>query len=282
MNALFAKRPGTALPALALVTLSLSLPGSSSAQTVDALNIDIDGRVGVGTSTPESALHVVRGDGTARVQVTETNPGPSMPFQGQAQGLVRFELNDEASGERWRFTNAGSKFAINNVGADSPGTEMSVFKNGDMTITGLLTENSDADAKQDIVPVSAQDILARIAALPISEWSYIDAPDYRHIGPMAQDFHAAFGLGRNEKGISTLDTSGVALAGIQALKAENDRLAARNLELESRVQRQASRIQAQNERLRALEARQQHMEHVLMRLSQEAAPLTASTASATN
>jgi hypothetical protein len=38
---------------------------------------------------------------------------------------------------------------------------------------------------------------------------------------MAQDFHSAFGLGRNERGISTLDSAGVALAGIQALVEEN-------------------------------------------------------------
>ncbi len=37
---------------------------------------------------------------------------------------------------------------------------------------------------------------------------------------MAEDFHAAFGLGANDKGISSLDTSGVALAAIQGLNAE--------------------------------------------------------------
>jgi hypothetical protein len=182
--------------------------------------------VGIGTSMPQAPLHVERADGAARVLVMETEPGPSMPFQGVAQGLVRFELNDEAAGERWRFTNAGDKFAINNVGLDSPGTEMSVFKNGDLVIGGLLTENSDVNAKQDIVPVNRQDVLAKIAQLPIAEWSYEDAPGQRHMGPMAQDFHAAFGLGRDNKHIATLDTSGVALAGIQALAEENHRVTA--------------------------------------------------------
>jgi hypothetical protein len=189
--------------------------------------------VGIGTSMPQAPLHVERADGAARVLVMETEPGPSMPFQGVAQGLVRFELNDEAAGERWRFTNAGDKFAINNVGLDSPGTEMSVFKNGDLVIGGLLTENSDRDAKQDIERLDAQEILAKIVDLEVSKWSYIDAPKQRHIGPMAQDFYAAFGLGRNEKGISTLDSSGVALAGIQALAEENAMLRDRVAQLES-------------------------------------------------
>jgi len=189
--------------------------------------------VGIGTTTPQAPLHVERANGAARVLVMETDPGPSMPFQGVAQGLVRFELNDEAAGERWRFTNAGDKFAINNVGLDSPGTEMSVFKNGDLVIGGLLTENSDVNAKQDIEPLDAQEVLAKIVDLEVSKWSYIDAPNQRHIGPMAQDFHSAFGLGRDNKHIATLDTSGVALAGIQALAEENATLRNRVAQLES-------------------------------------------------
>jgi len=201
--------------------------------------------VGIGTTMPQAPLHVERANGTARVQVTELDPGPSMPFQGVAQGLVRFELNDEAAGERWRFTNAGSKFAINNVGLDSPGTEMSVFKNGDLVIGGLLTENSDVNAKQDIVPVDRHDVLARIAGLPIAEWSYKDAAGQRHIGPMAQDFHAAFGLGRNDKGIATLDSSGVALAGIQALAEDNAAIRTQN----ASMLEQLAIFKAQNESL---------------------------------
>ncbi|MEO8740656.1 MAG: hypothetical protein ABI537_13275, partial [Casimicrobiaceae bacterium] len=39
----------------------------------------------------------------------------------------------------------------------------------------------------------------------------------RHMGPMAQDFRAAFGLGETDTGISTVDADGVALAAIQGL-----------------------------------------------------------------
>ena len=57
--------------------------------------------------------------------------------------------------------------------------------------------------------------------MDISEWRYKDDPQSKHIGPMAQDFYQAFELGHTDKGISTLDSSGVALAAIQALKNEN-------------------------------------------------------------
>ena len=54
---------------------------------------------------------------------------------------------------------------------------------------------------------------------------------------LAQDFYASFGLGRDDKGISTLDTSGIALAGIQALVDENRALQARIEQLEQLVSR---------------------------------------------
>jgi hypothetical protein len=157
---------------------------------------------------------------------------------------------------------ASDKFAVNNL--DVAGTEFQVFDNGDVLITGALTQNSDVNAKQDIVPVDRHDVLARIAALPIAEWSYKDAPGQRHVGPMAQDFYAAFGLGRNEKGISTLDSSGVALAGIQALaednaaiRAQNEALLEQNAKLSERLadlERQQAETQAMMARL--LEAQQ--------------------------
>jgi hypothetical protein len=233
MNLRAAKANSTVTVLQCALFLTMLL-AQGTAFAADALKVIANGNVGVGTETPETALHVFRADGTATVRVTETLAGPSMPFQGVAQGLVRFELNDEAAGKRWRFTNAGTKFAINQV--DVPGTEFQVFENGDVLITGALTENSDRDAKQHIVPVDRHEVLARIAGLPIAEWSYKDAPEQRHIGPMAQDFHAAFGLGRNEKGISTLDSSGVALAGIQALAVENRRIAEENQDLRRRLE----------------------------------------------
>ncbi len=52
---------------------------------------------------------------------------------------------------------------------------------------------------------------------------------------MAQDFYAAFGTGHTDKGIATLDSTGVALAAIQALSAENADLRARLDLLERRV-----------------------------------------------
>lgn len=84
---------------------------------------------------------------------------------------------------------------------------------------------SDRNAKHDITPVDPDQVLERVAGMSISAWSYNDGdPGARHIGPMAQDFHDAFGTGSSDKCIPTVDANGVALAAIQALYRRVSRL----------------------------------------------------------
>jgi hypothetical protein len=83
------------------------------------------------------------------------------------------------------------------------------------------TSLSDRNAKANIEAIDPHAILARLVALPVTQWCYKDDPSHRrYIGPMAQDFHAAFGLGDDDKRINTLDTDGVTLAAIQGLYQE--------------------------------------------------------------
>jgi hypothetical protein len=56
-----------------------------------------------------------------------------------------------------------------------------------------------------------------VVSLPLSEWNFKFAPGETHLGPMAQDFRAAFGLGSDDKHIATVDADGVAFAAIQGL-----------------------------------------------------------------
>ena len=65
--------------------------------------------------------------------------------------------------------------------------------------------------------MSPRDVLDKIAAMPISRWNFKGDAATPHLGPMAQDFHAAFGLGTDDKHIATVDADGVALAAIQGL-----------------------------------------------------------------
>jgi hypothetical protein len=84
--------------------------------------------------------------------------------------------------------------------------------------SGSWSSLSDREVKADIAPVDQSVILSLLADLPMSTWSYAGQhPSVRHIGPMAQDFYAAFGMGEDDRHISTIDADGVALAAIQAL-----------------------------------------------------------------
>jgi hypothetical protein len=91
---------------------------------------------------------------------------------------------------------------------------------------------SDRNLKTDFAPVNAAEILARLAGLPIQSWRYTnELAGIRHVGPMAQDFKAAFKLGDDERYVGLLDEGGVALAAIQEL---NKRIEALSTDLKSR------------------------------------------------
>jgi hypothetical protein len=107
-----------------------------------------------------------------------------------------------------------------------------VDNNGDAFLAGILQENSDRNAKINIVPVDPERILQKVLELPIAHWAYKETPTTRHIGPMAQDFRAAFGTGNTETALATMDTSGVALASIKALELKNRKLEERISQLE--------------------------------------------------
>ncbi len=96
-------------------------------------------------------------------------------------------------------------------------TTASISVYGNITAGGTVSSSSDRNLKERIEDVDPKDILAKLAAMPISKWSYKREPGTRHIGPMAQDFHAAFNVGMDDKHIATIDDSGVALAAIKGL-----------------------------------------------------------------
>jgi Chaperone of endosialidase len=98
--------------------------------------------------------------------------------------------------------------------------------------SGTWASLSDRTAKTDIVPIDDVSILERVAALPVSAWRYKSESGVRHVGPMAQDFYAAFGVGEDDRHITPIDEDGVALAAIKALYDENRALRAENLRLE--------------------------------------------------
>jgi len=114
-----------------------------------------------------------------------------------------------------------------------------------LTTGGAWTSSSDRNLKENGQPVDPNAVLEAVAQLPISEWNYkAQSADTRHLGPMAQDFFAAFGLGEDDRHISSIDEGGVALAAIQGLYSQNQQLQAENDALQRRLDDMETRLSA--------------------------------------
>ena len=124
---------------------------------------------------------------------------------GPNQFLVR------ASGGIWLGTNSAPSIPA--------GRFLNTSTGGYLSSGGVWTDASSRTLKTGFAPVDAEGVLDRVLALPISEWSYRVAPQVRHLGPVAEDFHSAFGLGEGAMHVASLDSAGVALAAIQGLNA---------------------------------------------------------------
>jgi hypothetical protein len=137
------------------------------------------------------------------------------------------------------------------------------------SLVGAGETNAINNLKTDVAQLDDAAVLAKVAALPIERWSYKSERGVRHVGPMAQDFYAAFGVGEDDKHITSIDEDGVALAAIKALHARVGELHAQNADAHTAT----NALRAQNARLTALTATQSSQ---IANLSAEVASIRAS------
>lgn len=123
-----------------------------------------------------------------------------------------------------------------------------------LTTGGVWTNASDRNRKHGFMRVDGEDVLRSLRSVPITRWTYNnEAEQVHHIGPMAQDFYATFGLGSDDKSIGTVDADGVALAAVKGLDA--------------RTVTQSSRINALEKENADLKARLKKLEDAVTALS---------------
>ncbi|HEX6912149.1 MAG TPA: tail fiber domain-containing protein, partial [Longimicrobium sp.] len=110
--------------------------------------------------------------------------------------------------------------------------------------------------KENFLRVDGEEVLSRLRSMPMTTWNYkTQDGSIRHLGPMAQDFHAAFGLGESELMINSVDIDGVNMAAAQALEARTSAQARRIEALEASnaaLQGQNAELRARLERIEAL------------------------------
>lgn len=163
-----------------------------------------------------------------------------IPSTGTDQFIVR------ARGGIWLGTNSDPNIPSGHFIATSTGAFL--------TMGGIWNCCSDQAVKENFTPVDRSEVLTRLAELPITTWNYIAEDDsIRHMGPIGQDFHAAFGLGSDERHISTIDPAGVALVSVQALY---------ELSLEKHAQ-QAEQIAQLTDKIEDLQARLEALERMV-------------------
>ncbi len=121
--------------------------------------------------------------------------------------------------------------------------------------SGSWSFSSDRNLKEGFAEVDPRQVLERLARLPLSEWNYKGHPQ-RHIGPMAQDFHALFPLSESETTLNSADLDGVALAAIQGL----------NEKVEVGRKKEEGRMQSAEESLRRLATENAELKKRLERL----------------
>lgn len=160
-----------------------------------------NGNVGLGTASPTAAVHIRRA----------ADPGS----------------------EPWLLIDRSDDF--------DPNTEdrrLELDKDGNLFVSGSITQLSSRTSKTGFVALAGDEVLSRLSSLPIWTWNYLTADSGdRHIGPVAEDFYAAFGFGRSERSLAPGDVAGVALAATKALQAEVAQRDQRIGELEARMER---------------------------------------------
>ncbi|MEM9291516.1 MAG: tail fiber domain-containing protein [Acidobacteriota bacterium] len=198
----------------------------------DALYIENDGFIGFGTASPDASLHV---------ETTQANNFGGLRVENKGAGNIQTQFaNTSGNGWEWRQTFRSGDLIFDSQ--EDGANELELDINGELTVVSLV-ETSDRAMKENFQPVDRGDVLSKIVELPITRWNYIDqGAEIEHLGPMAQDFYGAFGVGPDEKHIATRDAASVALVGVQAL-----------YEL---LEQKQSEIELLRERLERLEAAQ--------------------------
>jgi hypothetical protein len=198
--------------------------------------------LGIWQSDPVVPLQVESHDGMSanllvKNPVAPTATGDVSMFELRNTGdkIVRFTVNAGGGQAIWTFDNeptynggAGAnsgRFRIAKSGTGVAEFTVDGYGNGQFYGNSYAVNHintSSRETKTDFQALDERDVLAKLMQLEVSAWRYKqEGKDARHIGPVAEDFQQVFGLG-DGKHISTVDSEGIALAAIKAIKAEKD------------------------------------------------------------
>jgi hypothetical protein len=182
----------------------------SSANLSETMRIKGNGNVGIGTSTPNNALQIGNLYSSAvgyGLAIASPQYGANIQINSTSGGcLLLDDLSDGGANTDMLLVRNTASLAHT----------FTIQANGNCTAASF-NSTSDRNIKENFQTVSPQEVLTKVVSLPIQKWNFKSETATTHIGPMAQDFYAAFGVGPDDKHIATVDADGVALAAIQGL-----------------------------------------------------------------
>lgn len=195
-----------------------------------------------GDGTPESSTESYSDATTARIQAVRAtvNTGERAQLQADDSGPSLTLYRDDTarvllspdSGLVLRNGGAAVVIALSHlgtsgklhVGSTAAPTNLIDVAGGAYCDGTNWVNASDANSKENFAKVDGRDILSKLDRLDITRWNYKGQAEAAHIGPTAQDFREMFGVGVDDKSISTIDPSGIALAAIKELNRQNQEL----------------------------------------------------------
>ena len=239
------------------ILFSANIDGNVNQGMNTTMSITSGGLVGVNTASPAS-----------RLQVTGSEPahdgkGAAVEISNTATGGGNWYLRTGATGNSTPAggfslaTDSAYYFTITSTGKVGLGTNNNQNLTHNLSMGdgayedgGAWTNASDRNLKEGFAPVDGADLLSKLNAIPMQTWKYkAETGSVRHLGPMAQDFRAAFALGQDDKHISTVDEGGVALAAVQELYRQG-------LTKDATIRQQREQIQNLTQQVEQLQAGQ--------------------------
>jgi hypothetical protein len=212
---------------------------------------------GIASAIAGGAGNVASGDysfAVGRRAKTQTTGGTTLHAGAFAfADSSNVDFNTAAANEFAVRASGGVRLVTAIDGSGAPTAGVSVAAGA-----GSWSTLSDRAAKDNLTAVNPQQVLSKLAAMPLYTWRYrSEASQATHMGPTAQDFRAAFALGDSDKTIATVDADGVALAAIQGLNQsmqEQDAILVRqDIEL-ARLERQIEKLELAQEKMAVLQA----------------------------
>jgi hypothetical protein len=192
--------------------------------------IRASGGVGIGTTVPSRELEI-QSPGDVELGLKSTDAGAHLwTLQSSSvSGSVRdasFQIIDRTANISRLLIDTNGNTGL---GTSTPTNKLHVIGGATFTSgsgpanavvwtpgSGAWSFTSDRNAKERLEPVDPEAVLDKVSRLPITEWNY-KGYSQRHIGAMAQDFHAEFPLNESDTTLNDADLHGVTLAAIQGL-----------------------------------------------------------------